>query len=332
MWRVCSAAAAILFFVSVSGQQDVGSPDYVEEVVLNFTCPEPYGIFGDPEQCDLYWECFENQATYKLCDDGLVYDDKLKTVTTEPCDTIDNVDCGNRIYLQPESGTWPCLRKNGLYPYPEDNVCNKFVTCTYNKYSYTSCPSGLQYSKVTKGCTWPADSGRTGCTAERLPSVLGGFVCPNEAESGAGQAVAHTLHADDSDCRKFYICINREIPREAACDLGRVFSLETKICELPTKVPECSHYYDDHPSFAHLAGGKAEFADKVILQDRDFPGNLNPAGFTPKGPSHNARKQELVKSPSDPVEPAAVEPPTHLSRQPGFKTPAIEIEDLSVPL
>lgn len=283
MIRLCYLAAILVF---ASGQ-DVGGQDLVEEVVLNFTCPEPYGIFGDPEQCDLYWECFEGQATYKLCDDGLVYDDKLKTVTTEPCDTMDNVDCGNRIYLQPESGTWPCLRKNGLYPYPEDNVCNKFVTCTYNKYSYTSCPSGLYYSKLTKGCTWPADSGRTGCVQERIPSEVGGFVCPNEAQDSTLQAVAHTLHADDSDCRKFYICINREVPRQAACDLGKVFSLETKICELPQKVPECGHYYDDHPAFAHIAakGGKAEFADKIVLQDRDFPGNLNPAGFTPQGPS-----------------------------------------------
>jgi len=295
MIRVITITAAILFLISVKAQQfnaqeeqQYDSQDYVEEVVLNFTCPEPYGVFADPEQCDLYWSCDEGVATYKLCDDGLVYDDRLKTVSSEPCDTMENVDCGNRIYLQPESGTFPCDRKNGLYPYPELNICTKFVTCTYNKYSYTSCPAGLQYSLITKGCTWPAQSGRTGCIVERVAAEEGGFVCPNDPQDNAGQAVAHTLHADDYDCRKFYICINRSIPRKAACDLGKVFSLDTKICESPSKVPECGTYYDDYPGFA----------EKLALQSQqESQKDVNPPGFTPLGRNHGARRPVPAQSP-----------------------------------
>merc|ERR1712080_92547 len=87
----------------------------------------------------------------------------------------------------------------------------------------------------------------TGCEAvqvEKKPGTAGEFVCPNEPLNG-GQYVAHTLHADDSDCRKFYICINRETPRVGGCDLGKVFSTESMVCELPHLVPECATYYDD---------------------------------------------------------------------------------------
>ena len=72
----------------------------IEEAILSFTCPEPYGTFADPEQCDLYWDCFEGVAEWNLCDDGLVFDPKLATVAAEPCDTMKNVDCGNRVYLR----------------------------------------------------------------------------------------------------------------------------------------------------------------------------------------------------------------------------------------
>ena len=32
------------------------------------------GAFGDPEQCDKYWECRGGKLTSHLCPDGLVYD------------------------------------------------------------------------------------------------------------------------------------------------------------------------------------------------------------------------------------------------------------------
>ena len=70
-----------------------------------------------------------------------------------------------------------------------------------------------------------------------VETPMGGFQCPPPTQSGA-QHVAHTLHADDSDCRGFFICINGETPRPGGCDLGKVFSTETNICETPDKVPE----------------------------------------------------------------------------------------------
>ena len=43
---------------------------------FNFRCPEPNGKFRDPEQCDLYYECEDNEFSALLCDDGLLFDDR----------------------------------------------------------------------------------------------------------------------------------------------------------------------------------------------------------------------------------------------------------------
>merc|ERR1712141_389328 len=39
---------------------------------FKFKCPEPNGLFADPEQCDLYYVCEDNIATPELCEDGLL--------------------------------------------------------------------------------------------------------------------------------------------------------------------------------------------------------------------------------------------------------------------
>jgi hypothetical protein len=41
-------------------------------IFIDFKCPEKNGFFHDPEQCDLYYECIENngsmfQMNYYLC-------------------------------------------------------------------------------------------------------------------------------------------------------------------------------------------------------------------------------------------------------------------------
>ena len=63
----------ILFVGSALSQQDdieFSGPKF------NFRCPEPNGKFRDPEQCDLYYECEDNQFEALLCDDGLLFDDR----------------------------------------------------------------------------------------------------------------------------------------------------------------------------------------------------------------------------------------------------------------
>lgn len=63
-----------------------------------FRCPEPKGFFPDPEQCDLYYACVNDQPEERLCKDGLVFrDDNPKK---EFCDIPANVPCGDRTLLR----------------------------------------------------------------------------------------------------------------------------------------------------------------------------------------------------------------------------------------
>ena len=63
-----------------------------------FVCPNSSGYYADPEQCDLYYECRNGEATAKLCKDGLVFQDKNPLY--ERCDYPFAVSCGKRTYLR----------------------------------------------------------------------------------------------------------------------------------------------------------------------------------------------------------------------------------------
>jgi len=63
-----------------------------------FTCPQKFGQFEDPKQCDKYYECDDGVAREKLCPDGLMFDPLNRKVNK--CDQPFNVDCGDRIELR----------------------------------------------------------------------------------------------------------------------------------------------------------------------------------------------------------------------------------------
>ena len=72
------------------GQDDF---DFVGSA-FKFQCPEPNGLFADPEQCDLYYVCEDNIASPELCEDGLLFDDSRRN--KERCVLPHGVDCGKR--------------------------------------------------------------------------------------------------------------------------------------------------------------------------------------------------------------------------------------------
>ena len=85
---------------------------------FKFKCPEPNGLFADPEQCDLYYVCEDNIATPELCEDGLLFDDSQRN--KERCKLPHSVDCGKREFVQePQAGIDPrCPRANGMRFFP----------------------------------------------------------------------------------------------------------------------------------------------------------------------------------------------------------------------
>merc|ERR1712243_303748 len=107
----------------------------------NFRCPEKDGYFEDPNQCDKYYDCLDGIAEERLCPDGLVFDPFSRK--REPCDHYFNVDCGDRLDLQPPKGPSDlCPRLNGFYSHPDPGVCHIFYACVDGTAEEYTCSSG----------------------------------------------------------------------------------------------------------------------------------------------------------------------------------------------
>merc|ERR1712012_5305 len=173
----------------------------------NFICPEKDGYFEDTKQCDKYYDCYDGIPEEHLCPDGLVFDPFSRK--REPCDHYFNVDCGDRLDLQPPKG-------------PSD-----------------LCP------RLSGVCNWPETTDRSECKAEAYAlETADGFQCPSNAPTDEfGQFDPHPKYADPNDCAKFYVCLNGISPREQGCELGLVFNELTNQCDAPENVPECKDYY-----------------------------------------------------------------------------------------
>ena len=65
--------------------------DYIYE---DYVCPKPDGFFPHETQCDAYWHCEGGYAEFKLCGNGLSFDDTDDT--RAHCNYRFTIDCGNR--------------------------------------------------------------------------------------------------------------------------------------------------------------------------------------------------------------------------------------------
>ena len=68
--------------------------DYIYE---DYECPKTDGFFPHETQCDAYWHCEGGYAEFKLCDNGLSFDDTDDT--RAHCNYHFAIDCGNRTEL-----------------------------------------------------------------------------------------------------------------------------------------------------------------------------------------------------------------------------------------
>jgi len=140
------------FFFSPAGQS-------------NFRCPEKDGYFEDTNQCDKYYDCLDGIAEERLCPDGLVFDPFSRK--REPCDHYFNVDCGDRLDLQPPKGPSDlCPRLNGFYSHPDPGVCHIFYACVDGTAEEYTCSSGLWFDEYSGVCNWPETTDRKDCKAD----------------------------------------------------------------------------------------------------------------------------------------------------------------------
>jgi len=210
----------------------------------NFICPEKNGYFEDTRQCDKYYDCYDGIPEERLCPDGLVFDPYSRK--REPCDHFFNVDCGDRLDLQPPQGPSDlCPRLNGFYSHPDPSVCHIFYTCSNGQAQENTCTPGLWFDEYTGVCNWPDNTDRQDCKADAYAlETSNGFQCPPRPEVQEGaQFDPHPRFADANDCAKFYICLNGISPREQGCDAGLVFNELNMQCDAPENVPECADYY-----------------------------------------------------------------------------------------
>ncbi|CAB0016314.1 unnamed protein product [Nesidiocoris tenuis] len=140
------------------------SGDYNTSIYLlyaQFRCPSKNGQFEDPSQCDKFYDCVDGVATEKLCPDGLVFDPLNRK--TNKCDQPFNVDCGDRIELQPPKSNHLCPRRNGYFAHQDESVCNIFYNCIEGEANQIVCPPGLHFDEYSGTCVWPDSAGRTNC-------------------------------------------------------------------------------------------------------------------------------------------------------------------------
>jgi hypothetical protein len=202
-----------------------------------FRCPQRSGYFPDPVQCDKYYNCRNGIPQDRLCPDGLVFDPSSRE--REPCDHYFNVDCGDRLELQPPKGhSSRCPRLNGFYSHPNPGVCNIFYACVDGTAEEYTCKSGLWFDEYSGVCNWPEVTDRKDCKND-APDTINGFTCPKNQF----QSDPHPKYSDPDDCARFYICLDKISPREQSCDYGLVFNERSKRCDDPKNVPECKDYY-----------------------------------------------------------------------------------------
>ncbi len=198
----------------------------------DFRCPDEFeGYYPHLFSCDKYWKCTEGRATLELCGNGLAFADIDPTYTTENCDYLHNVDCGNRTDLEPPISAPNCPRLYGTFPDPDD--CTAFYNCRDGLSNRYNCAPGLAYDSKARVCTW-ADKVTECKKLMTEEEVEGAFQCPDLSIRGI-----YSKHPHPKDCRQYFVCISSSA-REYGCPLGTVFKITAEgsdgICADPSEV------------------------------------------------------------------------------------------------
>lgn len=154
--------------------------------------------------------------------------------------------CCFSTLTEPARGTNDyCPRKNGIFSHPDETNCHTFYVCQDGEYIENKCTAGLHFDENSGTCVWEEKAARgPNCVAEKV-ALKDGFVCPeHKTNDRTGQIIAHPHYAHETDCQKFYVCLNGNEPRMYGCDEGEVYNDETKRCDQPKNVPGCEDWFD----------------------------------------------------------------------------------------
>jgi len=214
----------------------------------DFRCPEVNGFFPDPEQCDKYYECTNEQPEAKFCPDGLLFE--ASDPNSELCDYPFNVDCGSREFVQePELGLDPrCYRANGFFNHEDDNICNKYYNCVHGfPYPY-DCPTPLVFDEAQGTCVREeqASTFAKKCVKDlEQKDEISGFSCPVGDTLGPnGQPLAHPSFRHPTSCKKYLVCYFSKDLNELGCMDGQVYNYEISKCVVESEgTDDCKCWY-----------------------------------------------------------------------------------------
>ncbi|XP_071520133.1 protein obstructor-E isoform X4 [Panulirus ornatus] len=227
----------LLLGVAATGLAQETAGDFVYD---DFICPEENGFFAHANQCDAYWSCVDGVPQFRLCGNGLVFDNSNNS-TLEHCNYPFTVDCTGRPNLEPPISTPHCPNLYGIFSDNDD--CAVFWSCWDGEASKYACAPGLAYDRVSRVCNWMDNVPE--CKAQR-DLLQQDFNCP-----AAGELVAvgsFSRHAHPDDCRQYFVCFDGTA-REYGCPIGSVFHIGKQEglgqCADPEEVPGCEDYYGD---------------------------------------------------------------------------------------
>ncbi|KAI4483568.1 hypothetical protein M0804_007828 [Polistes exclamans] len=185
------------------------------------------GTFKPHEcECDIYFECKDNQYIQRKCGNGLHWN-RVSNICTSP----DSAGCPNYH---------PKICDEGSYK-PDDKLCDVYYKCENNKYVPKYCSAGFHWNRITNTCTDPASA-----HCPNAPRVcLEGSYKPHECrcdiyfECRDNQYIQRICSNGLHWNRITNICTN---PDSAGCP-----NYHPKICDEGSHKPhetECDIYYE----------------------------------------------------------------------------------------
>ncbi|XP_068224676.1 protein obstructor-E isoform X2 [Palaemon carinicauda] len=275
-----STIALLLLGVAAIGlaQED----DFIYE---DFVCPKDNGFFPHETQCDAYWSCKDGVPSFKLCGNGLAFDDRNDT--REHCNYLFTVECGDRTELEPAISTPHCPNLYGIFPDPDD--CAVFWSCWDGEASRYACAPGLAYDRKSRVCNWMDNIAECKTQRDAMEQTI---QCPAPGQLAATGSFSRHAHPDD--CRQYFVCLDG-VPREYGCPIGTVFQIGQEDgfgqCADPENVPGCSDYYGDLDLNA-LRRSQLVLGN-IGAQDDQSGSAAAPAAPRPRRPSAPAQPQTV---------------------------------------
>jgi len=121
---------------------DCGDRDTIEAAISTPHCPRLYGVFPDENKCDVFWSCWNGEASRYQCAPGLAYNRESRVCTwadqVAEC-KVEEVGSG---FQCPDIGD-VATGSFSRHAHPDD--CRKYYVCLNNNAREYGCPLGTVF-------------------------------------------------------------------------------------------------------------------------------------------------------------------------------------------